>query len=134
MKNLIKKYKEIILYIVFGAGTVLVNTMTYNLLYYCFSVPNIPSNVVAWIMAVLFAFFTNKFFVFNSKNKSLCGNVKEAILFFLCRLGTEVVDLVIMYLAVDCFESNAFLWKIIANVVVIVINYIASKLFIFDKS
>lgn len=133
MRNLLHKYKQILLYLFFGACTVVINTAAYDLLYYCLGTSNILSNIVAWIVAVLFAFVTNKLLVFNSKGKTIAHNLKEAVLFFLCRVGTGVIDIVIMYFAVDILTRNASIWKIISNIIVIIVNYIASKLIIFSK-
>lgn len=133
IKKLLHKYKQILLYLFFGACTVVINTAAYDLLFYCLGISNILSNIVAWIVAVLFAFVTNKLLVFNSKGKSVAHNLKEAVSFFLCRAGTGVIDISIMYFAVDILIQNAFVWKIISNIIVIIVNYIASKLLIFAK-
>lgn len=133
MRNLLDKYKQILLYLVFGVCTVAINTIAYDLLYYHLGTSNVLGNIVAWIVAVLFAFVTNKFLVFNSKGRSVANNLKEAVLFFLCRASTGVIDIIIMYFAVDVFSQNAFIWKIISNIIVIIANYVASKLLVFSK-
>jgi putative flippase GtrA len=92
---------------------------------------NIPSTVIAWVLSVLFAYITNKLFVFESKSFDSHVLKKEIISFFGCRFFTGVMDVAIMYVAVDLVHSNSTLWKIASNMLVIIINYVASKLIIF---
>lgn len=136
MKNLlelIKKYKGVLSYLFFGVCTTIINVAVYNVFYYKISVSNVISTIVAWIVAVLFAFVTNKLFVFESKSFALKIIGYELLSFLGCRLLTGAMDLLIMFVAVDCLHQNAMFWKIISNILVIVINYIASKLVIFKK-
>uniref|UniRef100_UPI0040575F80 GtrA family protein n=1 Tax=Acetatifactor sp. TaxID=1872090 RepID=UPI0040575F80 len=131
--GLLKKYKGIISYLFFGVCTTVINIVVYNIFYYVLHVSNVNSNIVAWIVAVLFAFITNKLFVFDSTSLTAKVVLYELLSFLGCRLITGVLDLGIMYVTVDCLEQNAMLWKIITNVLVIILNYIASKLVIFKK-
>lgn len=133
MKRLLKKYKSFILYAFFGVCTTIVNVAVFYLCYNVFEIQNVPATIVAWILAVLFAYITNKLFVFDSK--SFAANVlkREIPSFFGCRLLTGVLDVGIMYVAVDLLESNSTMWKLISNVIVIILNYVASKLAIFRK-
>lgn len=133
IKTLLKKHKSLISYAFFGVCTTAVNVVTY---YVCFNIAglsNILSTIIAWILAVLFAYITNKLWVFDSKSFDKNVLIKEIPAFFGCRLATGVLDVVIMFLAVDIAQSNGTVWKIISNILVIVINYIASKLIIFKK-
>lgn len=137
MKELINKalkiykdYKMPILYIFFGGLTTLINIVVYSLFYYFVKIGNVPSNIVAWGIAVIFAFVTNKIYVFESKNASIWYELAK---FLACRLGTGLLDLGIMYLSVDVFSLNELIMKIISNVIVIVLNYIFSKVIIFKK-
>ena len=130
---MIKKYKDIIAYLFFGVCTTVINVCVYEICYTKGHIPNVISTIVAWCIAVLFAFITNKLFVFNSKSFAVNVLFQEIVSFFTCRLITGLLDLVIMYIAVDCLIQNALLWKIISNILVIVANYIASKLIIFKK-
>ena len=87
------------------------------------------SNAIAWIISVLFAFITNKLFVFESK-----GNVlKESISFFIVRLISLGLDMLCMYLLISVLSTNELLSKIITNVIVIILNYVFSKIFVFKK-
>lgn len=138
MKKIIEKllqiyytYKEPILYLIFGGLTTLVNIITYFVCYNIASLSNVISTIIAWILSVIFAFITNKIYVFESKSKSI---IVELASFFICRLGTGILDLGIMYFTVDILNWNALLMKIVSNIIVIILNYIFSKLIIFKKS
>jgi len=130
---LIKSYKEIVLYLVFGVSSMILNMVTYEVCYDCLGIENVPSTVVAWFVAVLFAFITNKLFVFESKRYGIKAILIEFLSFFGCRIATGCVDVAIMFVSVDLLSLNATLWKFISNVVITVLNYIASKLLIFRK-
>lgn len=133
LSALLKKYKTFISYAFFGVCTTLVNLMSYRLFYFVFDVSNVPSTVLAWILAVLFAFVTNKIWVFDSKSWMIAVVIPEIIKFFVCRFGTGILDVCIMWISVDKMQWNAMAWKLISNVLVIVLNYVASKLVIFVK-
>lgn len=128
-----EKYKEIIRYGVAGVATTVINIAVYKVCYDTLGISNVPSNVLAWMLSVLFAFITNKIWVFESKSLELTLLIKETIAFFGCRLATGVLDLAIMYVTVDVMAWNSTLMKCISNVIVIVVNYVASKLMIFAK-
>ena len=127
------KYKSIVLYVVFGACTTLINWAAYYLCYTVAPIPNVPSTIIAWILAVAFAFFTNKLWVFDSRSFEKKALLHEIWTFTAARLATGALDVAIMYLAVDVFALNANLWKLLSNIVVIVLNYAFSKLVVFRK-
>lgn len=133
IQKLIQKYKDVIPYAVFGVLTTLVNVVTYwgsvHLLY----LPMMAGTVVAWIIAVAFAYVTNRKWVFHSSAVGVKEIILEIISFFACRLTTGVVDWLCMYICVDLLKFNDVIVKIAANFLVIVLNYIASKLIIFKK-
>lgn len=133
IKKLLEKYRSFIAYAVFGVLTTVVNIVTYNLCYVHAGMSNTLSNVVAWILAVTFAYLTNKVWVFDSKSWAWEVLKREVPAFVSCRLATGIMDLVIMYICVDLMHWNAMLMKLISNVLVIVLNYIFSKLVIFKK-
>lgn len=133
MIALFRKYKEIILYLVFGGLTTLVNIVTYFVCADWFHWGTVPSTIIAWFLSVVFAFITNKLFVFESKGTSLKTLFFETVSFFGCRLFSGVLDLFIMWLTVDILHWNDLLMKIISNILVIILNYIFSKLIIFRK-
>lgn len=133
IKKLFEKYRSFIAYAVFGVLTTVVNIVTYNLCYVHAGMSNTLSNIVAWILAVTFAYLTNKVWVFDSKSWAWEVLKREVPAFVSCRLATGIMDLIIMYMSVDVMHWNAMLMKLISNVLVIVLNYIFSKLVIFKK-
>lgn len=132
IKNLLLKYKGVILYLVFGVLTTVINVITYHICYAMMHISNLSSTVIAWVVAVAFAYVTNKIFVFESKKKNQEA-IKEAINFFACRIGTGVIEIGIMYVFVDVLLFNGTIMKLFTNVIVIIINYIASKFLVFGK-
>lgn len=131
MRTLLQKYISIIRYLIFGFITTLINIIVFNYCYRNVGLKNITSNITAWVFAVVFAFLTNKIYVFNSKTLSKKVIAHELITFFLCRLLTGFMDLLIMYISVDVLLFNSLITKIISNIFVIIINYIASHMIIF---
>ena len=131
--KLMKKYKSLIFYGVFGIMTTVVNLIVYNLCYYRLGIGNTISNVFAWIFAVTFAYLTNKSLVFESKSWAWDVLKREVPAFVSCRLATGIMDIVIMFICVDIMGWHAMLMKIISNVLVIILNYIFSKLVIFKN-
>ena len=128
-----KRLKELFLYLVFGGITTFINIAVYYVCYYYLKISNVGGNIAAWTVAVLFAFVTNKIWVFESKSTDRHTVMRESVLFFGCRLGTGLMDLAIMYLCVDIMKMSGGVMKIIANVLVIILNYVFSKLLIFVK-
>ena len=127
--------KQLILYLFFGVCTTVINTICYGILYELLLVNNVLSTILAWLAAVIFAFVTNKVFVFESKRNNATEKLSEITSFFGCRILTGILDVVIMAVAVDYLKWNSLLWKLISNIIVTIINYIASKFFIFkDKN
>lgn len=133
IRELIGKYRSIILYIVFGALTTLINTTAYWICFDVLGIPNVPSTIIAWVLAVSFAFVTNKLWVFDSKSWD-AGTLKHEVpTFFGARMLTGLLDVGIMYVTVDVMGWNGMVWKLVSNVIVIILNYITSKLVIFNK-
>lgn len=134
IKNLLIRYKGVLLYLVFGVLTTLINLASYTLCFSLLHIPNVPSTVIAWFLAVAFAFVTNKLWVFDSKSFDR-RTLRHEIPTFLCaRISTGVLDVFIMWLAVDVLSLNPTVWKLLSNVLVIILNYVASKLLIFRKA
>lgn len=128
-----KKYRPQILYLFFGGCTTLVNIAAYAVGYSLCGIPNVSANILSWVLSVLFAFVTNKIWVFESRSFSFAVLLKECAAFFAARGLTGLLDLGVMVAAVDILHGNAFAWKVISNIIVIVLNYILSKRFIFKK-
>ena len=133
MMDLFKKYKFIILYGIFGVLTTVINIAVYGMFYSVLDVSNVISNIIAWVISVLFAFITNKLWVFESKSFDIKLFMKELGSFTLCRVTTGVLDLGIMFVGVDLLKGPAMILKVVSNVIVIILNYIMSKLFVFKK-
>lgn len=129
-----KKNKEIISYIFFGGLTVFINIVAYWTFYNYLNLSLGLSNTLAWIAAVIFAFITNKLFVFNSKTANKVQFFKEISSFFMFRLLSYLIDMIMMFFMVTSLSINDMISKIIVNIVVIIFNYIASKLFIFKTN
>ena len=133
IKGLAIKHKRLILYAVFGILTTGINFVSYYLCYNIVRIENVPATIIAWILAVAFAFITNKLWVFDSKCFDKKTLVHEIPTFFGARLITGILDVVIMYIAVDVMLWNPMVWKLVSNIIVIVLNYAASMLIIFTK-
>lgn len=127
------KYKEIILYGIFGVCTTIINILSFFVLDDILKCNMIFSNVIAWILAFIFAFVTNKLFVFESVSNTVGQTVKEFRDFFLARFATLFIDTFLMWLLVDVVKFNSMITKIVVNIIVILLNYIASKLWVFKE-
>ena len=120
--------RELVLYVVFGAFTFLVNIVTYFLFESVMGINYLVSNVLAWFFSVLFAYITNRTWVFESKSPKI---LKEMSLFFGGRIFSGVVDTVLMYLFIDVLVLGNTFSKIVVQIIVIVLNYVFSKLIVF---
>lgn len=140
IKTLYFKYKEIINYIIFGTLTSIVNLgIKYLLLFTIFDASNgfelQTTIIISWICAILFAYFTNRKFVFESNNKNI---LKEFIGFIAGRLLTLLLEMFVMWFFVTLLKLNSdlqvIIFTIIAQILVILGNYVFSKLFVFNNS
>ncbi len=121
------------MYGIFGVLTTIINLVCYKVLYELWSWSNIQSNIIAWVVAVIFAFVTNKLWVFESKSLEFKTVCTELWRFISCRLATGVMDLLIMYVGVDLLHGPSMKFKVGSNVLVILLNYMLSKLVIFGN-
>ena len=128
-----KKREEIFLYLLFGFLTTLVNYLVYLPLLNAGTVAAALASVVAWCVAVIFAFVTNKNFVFKSKNWSCAIVVPEFFSFSAARVISLIVESVIIYITVDLLAYNGVYMKIATSIIVVILNYIASKMMVFNK-
>lgn len=131
LRSLIKKYWDILTYLVFGVLTTVVNYAIYLPIFNFCGISAAVSNMIAWVGAVIFAFLTNKPFVFHSHDWSAKTTLPELIKFVSCRVASGVLETVILFLAVDLMAWNGNIWKLVTQVLVIVINYVGSKLLVF---
>ncbi len=135
MIKLFNKYKEIINYLIFGVLTTIVSLVVYYGLVATILDASNPfelqiANIISWIISVLFAYITNRKYVFASTNKN---KLKEVSTFFSSRIVTLIIDMAIMYLGVSLLKGSDTIIKLISQVIVIVGNYILSKLIVFKK-
>lgn len=133
MIKLIKKYKETISYLIFGILSTIVNIATYVFFSRIIKINFMVSNIIAWFVAVIFAYITNKFFVFESKNINIKFILKEITSFMSLRILSGLTELILMYIMINLILINDFIVKIITNIVVVILNFIFSKLIIFKN-
>ena len=148
IKELIIKYKELIIYVIFGGLTTVVNLAVFALFSKLLGDERyLITNVIAWFAAVVFAYITNKIWVFESKSWSGKVLLKEIPSFFAARVFSFVIEEAGLFLFVDLLSFNEISLKLLSfeiggeliakgilAVIVVVVNYILSKLIIFRKS
>ena len=133
LKALIEKYYDVLAYLVFGVLTTVVNYLVYLPCYNLLGLSAGVSNVVAWVVSVVFAFLTNKPFVFKSHDWSAKTLGPELVKFVGCRVGSGVLETAVIFLTVDWLRWNGNWMKLIVSVLVVILNYIGSKLLVFRK-
>src|SRR5699024_3633415 len=131
MKMYYEQYKEIIHYVIFGGLTTLVNIVVFYLLDSVLDISYLIANAVAIAAAILFAFFTNKRYVFESKSTSWQEELREFGLVVGVRAGTGVFDMLSMWILVSLLHTDTSIAKILTQFVVVVLNYVFSKLVVF---
>lgn len=126
--------REAAAYLIAGAITTLINMVVYHLGCDVAGISNLPATALAWVAAVIFAYFANDIFVFTSTR---CGTWREQAgkmgRFFCVRMFSLLVDMAGMFLLVDILEVNNMFAKVAMNVIIVVLNYVLSKFFIFRK-
>lgn len=132
-KEMIQKYWDIVSYLFFGVLTTVVNYIVYLPCLNVLKLSAVVSNLIAWVVAVAFAYLTNKPFVFKSNDWSMKTVVPELSKFVGTRISSGVIETVILYLAVDLMGWNGNVWKLFTNVLVVILNYVGSKLLVFRK-
>ena len=133
LRDLINRYGDILSYLFFGALTTLVNYLVYFPCYNLLHLSPVVSNVIAWVVAVAFAYLTNKPFVFKSHDWSAKTVWPELTKFVGCRVGSGLLETLFLLVTVDIFGWNGNWMKLITSVFVIILNYFASKLLVFTK-
>lgn len=134
LRAIIEKHWDILSYLFFGGLTTLVNFIVYTPLHHWLQLSAALSNVIAWVVAVAFAYLTNKPFVFKSHDWSLQVVLPELGKFVGCRIGSGLLETGLLALTVDYLCWNGIVMKIIASVLVVILNYIGSKLLVFRKN
>lgn len=133
LMELMKRYRGMIVYLVLGGMTTVVNMAVYYGCYEVWGIHSDLSTILAWIVAVIFAFFTNKPWAFDSHDWSLKTVLPEAGRFLECRLGTGLVELLMMHIAVEMLGWPGTPMKLLVGVIVVVLNYVGSRLLVFRK-
>lgn len=136
MIKIYKKYEELINYLIIGILTTAVSLATYYLLTLTILDANNKvylqiANIISWLASVTFAYFTNRKYVFKVKNKS---NIKECLNFYISRISTLLIDMIIMYIFVSILKFDNKIVKLVAQIVIIILNYILSKFIVFKSS
>lgn len=125
--------REVISYLIFGVLTTLVNWVVYGMMVRT-GVDYRIATAGAWVVSVLFAFIVNKIFVFQSYDLHLSYLMKEIVSFTACRAASGVMEMVLMVIMVSWLNMDEYVSKVLVSIVVVVVNYVFSKLFIFRKS
>ena len=133
IKNLVKSHLDVVTYLIFGVLTTVVNYAIYLPCLNILGLSAAVSNSIAWVVAVIFAFVTNKPFVFGSHDWSMKVVVSEFTKFIATRVSSGVLETLILLVAVDALGGNGNIWKLITQVLGILINYVGSKLLVFRK-
>lgn len=133
LKEWIDKHWDIFSYLIFGVLTTVVNYIVYLPLLNILQLSAALSNVIAWAAAVAFAYVTNKPFVFKSYDWSMKTVIPELSKFVSCRVASGAMETAIIFVAVDMLGWNGNIWKLVTSVLVVILNYVFSKLIVFRK-
>ena len=133
IRGLFEKYWDIFSYLLFGVLTTVVNYLVYLPCYNLLGISASVSNVIAWVVAVIFAYLTNKPWVFKSHDWSRQTVIPELTRFVGCRIGSGALETGIIFLTVDLLCWNGNVMKLVTSVLVVILNYIGSKLLVFRK-
>ncbi|MGL5886302.1 MAG: GtrA family protein [Bombilactobacillus sp.] len=128
LKQLYQTKKEIINYLIFGLLTTIVNYIVFFLLLLLFKqMPTVISNSIAWFISLLFAYFTNRRWVFQSQAKGLKATLIEFWWFLTARIFSLFIDNLIVYLGIDRWHQNESLVKLVSQILIVILNYLFSK-------
>lgn len=126
-----RKYKEVLLYLFFGVLTFIISIVSYGLL--AIKLDVLIANILSWILAVIFAYITNRVWVFDNIAAKGRNSIYEMLRFITGRIFTLIVEELILYFFITRLEMDKIIVKIIAQIIVIVLNYIISKLLVFNR-
>ena len=129
----VEKHWDMVSYLFFGVLTTAVNYLVYLPLYNLLGISAAVSNIIAWVAAVAFAYVTTKPFVFKSHDWSMKTVLPELGKFVGCRAASGGLETVLILLTVDILGWNGNIWKLIISVLVVILNYVSSKLLVFRK-
>lgn len=131
--DMYKEHEEGINYLIFGFLAFVLNYFLYYVFESLLHTEYMVATALSWLLTVVFAYWTNRTFVFKSKNSGAANLVKEFCSFVSARIATEVLELALMYLMVDIAGINSYIAKFVAQAAVIVTNYVLSKIWIFKE-
>ena len=131
--SMYRKYEEGINYLIFGFLAFVLNYVLYILFAGILDIHHLISTALSWALTVIFAYWTNRKFVFKSRNKGLKSIYREFISFIGARVATGLMEIVLMFLMVDLADLNEYISKLVCQALVIVANYFLSKLWIFKE-
>lgn len=133
IKTLFVKYRELLLYVVFGGLTTVVSFVSYWFFVDALHIHYMTATMLSWIVSVTFAYVTNRKWVFESRAQGLAPVLLEMLRFYACRLASGLLEMGLMFIGVDLLHLNDKLVKLFANVIVVITNYVLSKLIVFRK-
>ncbi|WP_296116325.1 GtrA family protein [uncultured Eubacterium sp.] len=132
-EKIYKKNKEVLLYLLFGGLTTIVSIGTFAWFNVGMHMNELIANVISWVFAVTFAYVTNKIWVFQSETSGFVAVLEEIAKFFGGRLATLGVEELILFVFISLLHGNSMIVKLIAQVVIVILNYIISKIFVFKN-
>lgn len=132
--GLYKKHEEGINYLIFGFLAFVLNYILYFIFADAIAMHYMAATGLSWVLTVVFAYWTNRTFVFKSQNKEKASVVREFASFIGARVATEVLELALMYVLVDLLTVNDKISKLVCQVIVILANYVLSKIWIFKDT
>ena len=133
LKKLMKKYEELIMYIIVGVCTMIVSLVSYFIMANTLQMYYQAANIISWVLAVAFAYVTNKKYVFKSPYTSVQATTKELVSFVSCRVASLLVEILSMFFFVQVCQIDDNIVKLMNQVLVTVLNYIFSKFWVFRK-
>lgn len=128
-----KAHKEVLLYLLFGGLAFVVSIATYAFFNVTVGINELVANILSWIITVAFAFLTNRVWVFNAPTKNAAEFIRQMISFFGGRVITLVIEEIILLVFITLLRFASMPVKIVAQIVVIVLNYVISKVLVFKK-
>lgn len=128
------RYRQQLLYILFGLLTTAVSILVYALLVELFALDELIANVISWLVAVMFAFVTNRIWVFRADKDKSKSFVRQMLAFYSGRVATLLIEEIILWIFIKQLAFNGFAVKCAAQIAVIVLNYVISKLFVFKQN
>lgn len=132
--DMYKKHEEGINYLIFGFLAFVLNYILYFIFADTIAMHYMAATVLSWVLTVVFAYWTNRTFVFKSQNKEKTSVVKEFVSFIGARVATEVLEIVLMYVMVTLLTVNDKISKLVCQTIVILANYVLSKIWIFKDT